>query len=349
MSMRLIQQAGLHRQRGLTLVELMVSLVLSLVLMLGAMQLFTGSKQTYQLSDALARVQENGRYALDLLARDIRQSGFTGCIAAPDFSNLLNAAPMPWQFDFAQPVFGYEGGVATFPTELTSGTGPAWAAANNPDAVVVLFGDSTQNFVVTGPATPSPPAALEVAAGTALDAGQSMLVTDCTRAALFQLSSAKSAAGTAIAHAAGVGSPGNCSANLHDTCGTPAVDVSLLTPYAPDVSRVLPLRARGYYLANTDRTDAAGNALPALYRQRLTAAGLQRDELLEGVSDLQITFGVAPANGRSAEKFVRADQVTAAEWDRVVAVRVDLTVRSVTDPNLTRDFSTTVAIRNRTL
>jgi hypothetical protein len=67
------------------------------------------------------------------------------------------------------------------------------------------------------------------------------------------------------------------------------------------------------------------------------------------VTNLQISFGVAPVNGRSAEKFVRADQVTAAEWGRVVAVRVDLTLRSVTDPNLTRDFSTTVAIRNRTL
>jgi type IV pilus assembly protein PilW len=336
----------LQRQRGLTLVELMVSLVLSLVLMLGAMQLFTGSKQTYQLSDALARVQENGRYALDLLARDIRQAGFTGCIAAPAFSNLLNLTP--WQYDFGQPVFGYEGGVDTFPTELTSGSGVAWAAANDPDAVVVLFGDAAQNFVVTGPATPSPTAPLEVAPGTELDAGQPMLVTDCSRAALFQLSAAKTAAGTTLAHAASVGTPGNCSANLHDSCGAGVV-ATLLKPYAADVSRVLPMRARGYYLANTDRTDAAGNVLPALYRQRLTAAGLVRDELLEGVTNLQISFGVAPVNGRSAEKFVRADQVTAAEWGRVVAVRVDLTLRSVTDPNLTRDFSTTVAIRNRTL
>ena len=61
MSMRNLGYRGPVRQHGLTLVELMVSLVLSLVLMLGAMQLFVGSKQTYRLSDSLARVQESGR------------------------------------------------------------------------------------------------------------------------------------------------------------------------------------------------------------------------------------------------------------------------------------------------
>jgi type IV pilus assembly protein PilW len=349
MSMRPLQTSGWNRLRGLTLVELMVAMVLSLVLMLGAIQLFTGSKQTYQLSDALGRVQETGRFALDLLARDIRLGGFTGCIAAPDFSNLLNSTP--WQYDFAQPVFGYEGGVSVFPAELTSGSGAAWSAANDPDAIVVLFGDPEQNWVVTGPASPSPSAALEVAPGTALNAGQPMLVTDCSRAALFELSADKAAAATTLAHAAGAGTPetpGNCSDNLHDTC-TGGVDVNLLTPYAADVSRALPLRALGYYVANTNRTDAAGNPVPALYRQRLTAAGLQQEELLEGVSDFQVTYGVAPANRRSAEKFVRADEVAAAEWARVVAVRADLTVRAVNDPELMRSFSTTVAVRNRTL
>jgi hypothetical protein len=178
-----------------------------------------------------------------------------------------------------------------------------------------------------------------------------MLVTDCARAALFELSANKASTATTLAHAAGSGTsdtPGNCSANLHDTC-VGGVDVSLLTPYLADISRVLPLRAFGFYVANTNRTDAAGNAVPALYRQRLTAAGLQREELLEGVTDLQVFYGVAPPNGRSAEKFVGADQVTTAEWGRVVAVRINLAVRAVNAPDLTRNFSTTVAVRNRTL
>ena len=348
MRMFVYNRRVLIRQRGLTLVELMVSLVLSLVLMLGAMQLFVGSKQTYRLSDSLARVQESGRFALDLLAREVRQAGFTGCIAAPAFSNLIDFTLGQWQYDFAQPVFGYEGGVDTFPTELTSGSGSAWAATTNPDALVVLFGDSAQNFVVTGPASPSPSASLEITSGVVLNSGQSLLVTDCSRAALFRLTADKGAGGSALAHATGVVTPGNCSANLHDSCGS-GVDASLLKPYSADVSRVLVMHARGYYLANTNRNDSAGNPIPALYRQRLVATGITREELVEGVADLQVSYGVAPANTRSAEKFVRTDQMNTADWARVVAVRINLTIRSVADPEVSRDFSTTVAVRNRTL
>lgn len=64
-------------QRGLTLVELMVSLVLSLVLAAGMIQLFIGTKQTYRFYDALSRIQENGRFALDSMSGDIRMAGYS--------------------------------------------------------------------------------------------------------------------------------------------------------------------------------------------------------------------------------------------------------------------------------
>lgn len=63
-------------QRGLSLVELMVALVISLFLTAGVIQLFIGSKQTYRFHDALSRLQENGRLALDTMAADIRMAGF---------------------------------------------------------------------------------------------------------------------------------------------------------------------------------------------------------------------------------------------------------------------------------
>lgn len=63
-------------QRGLSLVELLVALVISLFLIAGVIQLFIGSKQTYRFHDALSRVQENGRFALEAMARDIRMAGY---------------------------------------------------------------------------------------------------------------------------------------------------------------------------------------------------------------------------------------------------------------------------------
>ena len=66
------------RDRGLSLVELMVAMVISLVLLAGVMQIYLYSKKNYLIQDSLARLQENGRYAMDLLSRDLRLAGYFG-------------------------------------------------------------------------------------------------------------------------------------------------------------------------------------------------------------------------------------------------------------------------------
>jgi type IV pilus assembly protein PilW len=64
------------RQRGLSLVEVLVALVISLFLLVGVIQLFIGGKQVYRYHDALSRLQENGRFTLEAMARDIRMAGY---------------------------------------------------------------------------------------------------------------------------------------------------------------------------------------------------------------------------------------------------------------------------------
>ena len=66
----------LRKQRGLSMVELLVALVLSTILLGGIIQLFIGSKQTYRFHDALSRLQENGRFALDIMSNDIRMADY---------------------------------------------------------------------------------------------------------------------------------------------------------------------------------------------------------------------------------------------------------------------------------
>ncbi|MCP5158557.1 MAG: PilW family protein [Gammaproteobacteria bacterium] len=70
-------------QRGLTLVEILVSLVISLFLVAGVIQLFIGTRQTYQGHDALSRIQENGRFALERMAWDIRMAGYVNPLTVP--------------------------------------------------------------------------------------------------------------------------------------------------------------------------------------------------------------------------------------------------------------------------
>jgi len=72
-------QASLHR--GFTLVELMVALVISLLLMAGVIQVYLSSKQSYRLQDNVARIQESGRLATEILTRYIRLAGYRAHLA----------------------------------------------------------------------------------------------------------------------------------------------------------------------------------------------------------------------------------------------------------------------------
>lgn len=80
------------------MIEILVALVLSLLLVAGVINLFVGSKQTYRFYDALSRLQENGRLALDTIATDIRMAGYSGrsfstSALPPDAVNL---SPPSW-------------------------------------------------------------------------------------------------------------------------------------------------------------------------------------------------------------------------------------------------------------
>ncbi|OIN91567.1 MAG: hypothetical protein AUJ20_10575 [Comamonadaceae bacterium CG1_02_60_18] len=66
---------GLSSQAGLSLVELMVSVAIALVLMIALMQLLLGTMQTERVTSDVSRMQENGRNALELIARAVRQAG----------------------------------------------------------------------------------------------------------------------------------------------------------------------------------------------------------------------------------------------------------------------------------
>ena len=69
-----------HFQTGLSLIEIMIALLIGAFLIGGVLQIFIGSKQTYRMQEALSRLQENGRFAMDFLAKDIRMAGYRECL-----------------------------------------------------------------------------------------------------------------------------------------------------------------------------------------------------------------------------------------------------------------------------
>ena len=69
---------AIRREFGVSLVELLVAIVIGLILLLGVIQIYLTTKQSYNAQAELARMQENGRFAMDLITRDLRRAGFWG-------------------------------------------------------------------------------------------------------------------------------------------------------------------------------------------------------------------------------------------------------------------------------
>lgn len=66
-----------HKQQGLSLVELMISLVLGLIVVSGLFNMYLGSNRSSQFSNGLQQMQENGRYGVSTLQRGFRLAGYS--------------------------------------------------------------------------------------------------------------------------------------------------------------------------------------------------------------------------------------------------------------------------------
>jgi len=58
--------------RGVSLIEMMVTLVIGAFLMIGVIAIFSQSRSTYRTNDAVERLQENARFAIATMQPDIR-------------------------------------------------------------------------------------------------------------------------------------------------------------------------------------------------------------------------------------------------------------------------------------
>jgi type IV pilus assembly protein PilW len=88
--------AGIAAQTGLTLIELMIAIVLGLLVVLAATALLLSTKTTYTQQDESTRIEDAGRYALELVTRALHQTAFenwdtdgTSVLAGAEFSTNI--------------------------------------------------------------------------------------------------------------------------------------------------------------------------------------------------------------------------------------------------------------------
>lgn len=336
-------------QHGFSLVELMVAMALSLILLAGVLAIFASSRKTFETNDRLSRIQESGRFALDSIVRDIRAAGYIGCSQRAPVTNLLNNnAALLWRFD--QPMQGYDWKSSnTWLPALDTALLTKFVNANDAIVLRIPKHDTTGIQLTADMGSGTSDIEVDATRVATIAVGDTLMINDCQERAVFEVTAK---AGSMLTHAQkaidpAIATPGNSSGDLQH-------------PY-PKNSEVVPLSTVVYYIGEGS-TPGAGNSL-----WRRASGASTGEELVEGVESMQFLYGERV--GATINYDLRADQVT--NWNNVIAVRVALLVRSlseygpekdsstyqvldvnVTAPNdrrMRQLFTTTATIRNQTL
>lgn len=302
--------------RGFTVVELMVAMTISLILLAGVLAVVYSSKVAYRQNERVARLQENGRAAVELMLQDMRAGGFHGCTRTVPFTNTLTtSADLLW--NFAAPVQGYEWASAgTWSPALDSSID---SPRDGSDIVAVRTVRPGRPLMTTNAVMSSATANITVAKNTAdtLANGTPVMISDCSAAAVFAVSTFTDAGATAtLIHTSGgavtgVG-PGNDSADVGVQFKTGA--------------QVVPVDTVVYYIRDS-ATVRDGVTNPSLWR--IIGAGAPQ-ELIEGIEAMQILYGEDTDGDRLVNSYVSADAVT--NWTNVISVTFGMLIRSV-EPN----------------
>ena len=326
---RLIHNSPALMQRGFTIVEIMISMLLGIILLVGVVSLMVGNKRSFNEQTETSRLQENARLAIQYLIQDIRMAGYTGCnddIAnvtndlngAADDDNLLSMQNAVEGVDSASsPKVWEASGSSDIIANMTAGT----------DGISIRY-MTPSGITIEAPYMNTNASALHVSAGNGLVQGEILAVSDCTSADIFQISNANPDGSGTISHNTGsVVSPSNATGDLSKTYGA---DAELL--------RMISAR---YYVGDLD-----ADGVSSLYRHTHDADRDDSDgdgdtterievslELIEGVENMQILYG----NGAT---FVSADNIAAADWAAVDSVKIALLLRTVDEMGSDTDATT---------
>lgn len=170
---------GRPDQTGFSLIELMIGMTLGLIVLGAVLYVFAGNRTSYRHQESLSLVQESGRFALELLARDIRMAGYAGC-GNIGFVESLTPASV---------------------SNAVAIAGTANAGATVPDVISLRRGGFVLASVVTMP-NAAEVQLDDVALLGGVAPGDQLLITDCAFVEAFNV---QSVAGNTVTAAAALG------------------------------------------------------------------------------------------------------------------------------------------------
>ena len=360
-----------QKQNGLTLIELLIAMLLGTLMILGATSMFTANKRVYKEVDYQGRLAENARFAMEMMIRDLRMTGFIGCAIQQDVNNTIDilSGTTPDPTKLLSFMARTDGAVETNSIE-GSESGGAWLPSTSTDAAVggtavltrdaqdaplaadaavtmlltsdgftVRFLEDTNTNLCASMASTNADLLAQaqsnatIAASTFL-AGGVYAAADCEATNIFQLTKDADTSPFELFHEQ-TGTPGNVTDEL-----SKQYTVSSTTNCSASPVDIMIFRARRYFVGQ----DQDGN--PGLYRQIFdvnpnapVAATVEEfaERLIDGVENMQILYGEDTSNNRVANTYVAADAVT--NWEDVVSVKLALLFATV-DQDFTAPLDT---------
>src|SRR3569832_1479172 len=263
------------RQQGMTLVELLVAVTLGLLVIAGIGQIYTAAKRSYDILSSMSRLQDVGRYAIDSITRDIQRAGYWGLT---DMKTIINNNP-GW---FPNGGIPYD--PATYATCST--TDSSWGSMvqwrifglndligpNGSSYACISSSWGQGDVLVVRYADPAPPPACDPLYN------HLYIRTWPYDASL---------------------------STVNPLCAAPSMPNTT-------VHRVV---ANAYYVRKNSPAQCKGTPIPSLAREELTDNGVPKKsdlELVAGVEDLQIQFGVDSDNDGSVNQYFYGHQINGA-------------------------------------
>lgn len=334
-------RAGMARRAsGFSVIELMIALVLGLLLTMGALSIFLSGRAAFRTTEDLSRVQEAGRIAFELMARDVREAGGNHCASTIRLGNVVTERDNAFWTNWNNSLTGVNGSTA-FATPAFGFGSAAGGRVSGTDGLEI---HSTEDLglYVTAPMTAKDSDLTVSAVPSDVKADDVLMVCDFRLASLFK---ATSVGANAIAHGTG----GNCSTGFSRETALLCKDDTAIPDtswhrYGASATVVRPHLVR-WFIGNND------SGSKSLFRAVVDSKGIQStpDEVAEGVSQMALTYLV---NGRT--DYQPAASIAAADWVKVKAARVVLTLESerksgIGNESISRSVTAVLAMRNRNL
>lgn len=359
---------NLSRSKGFGLVELLIAILLGTLISIAVVQVFGDNKSSYIAHEDVTRLQENGRYAIQLLTKELRIADYWGCTDSFDAveSNVVGLV-------FADPNTAGVGISGTEGAEVLGDDG----YPSRPDTVQITGMRFTNSYplVVTHNAADTQ-FQIQVPGNTGIQPNELLVAGKCgpSSAVIFQVTNDVDATIT--------GSAGNMVATVEHS-GTPSAANTTPFSNAADVLNpgVFPARSttvfRNLSFNNTysiaDDNPDNDTATPPVPTLMMSTAGGALQPIVPGVENMQVVYGEDIDGDEQADRYVDVTDVT--DFENIMSVRISILVRSPDANNIDpapytmegitvdvddiepadnglfhnrRVYTTTVALRNRT-